>query len=176
MNETIFRLIRLWFSHWLPLFKYGLTYAYVFYFENKIYFYIILKELYAMGTIGWKPALVLSKLATEKTESEPHVFVMLNKDNDISSVKHVLFDVEKDEFYTLDALDFRGAYGYDYIVLSVEEYGVVISERQFYPKEYAAKFGLLTFEDGKLGMDEFEKDSLCRLFIIHSVSLAKYRN
>ena len=68
----------------------------------------------------------------------------------------VLFDVENDEFYTLDALDFRGAYGYDYTIVSVEEYGVVISERQFYPKECAAKYGLLTFEDGKLGMDEFE--------------------
>ena len=71
----------------------------------------------------------------------------------------VLFDVENDKFYTLDSLEFRGAYGYDYIILSVEEYGVVISERQFYPKEYAAQFGCLTFKDGELGMDEFDKQS-----------------
>ena len=71
----------------------------------------------------------------------------------------VMFDVQNDKFYTLDGWDFRGAYGYNYMILSVEEYGVVISERQFYPKENDAKFGLLTFEEGKLGMDEFVKES-----------------
>ena len=71
----------------------------------------------------------------------------------------VLFDVAEDKFYTLDGFDLRGAYGYDYRILSVEEYGVVISERQFYPEEHAAKFGLLTFADGKLGMDEFDPKS-----------------
>ena len=37
--------------------------------------------------------------------------------------------------------------------------GVVISESQFYPEEHEARFGLLTFEEGKLGMDEFDEDS-----------------
>ena len=56
MNETIFRLIRLWSSHWVPLFEYGLTYAHVLYFENKIYFYIILKELTLFLTMKiWNP-------------------------------------------------------------------------------------------------------------------------
>lgn len=71
----------------------------------------------------------------------------------------VMFDVAKDEFYSLDSWYFRDAYGYDYRILSVEEYGVVIFERQFYPEEHAAKFGLLTYENGKLGMDEFDKKS-----------------
>ena len=71
----------------------------------------------------------------------------------------VLFDVVNDSFYTLDSMEFRGAYGYNYRILSVEDYGVVISEKQFYPEEHDVKFGLLTFEEGKLGMDEFNEDS-----------------
>ena len=71
----------------------------------------------------------------------------------------VMFDVEKDKFYTLDGMNLRGAYGYDYRILSAEECGVIISERQFYPEEHAAKFGLLTFEEGRLGMEEFDKES-----------------
>lgn len=71
----------------------------------------------------------------------------------------VLYNVENDEFHTLDGWDYRGAYGYNYRILSVEKYGVVISESQFYPEEHEAKFGLLTFEEGKLGMDEFDEDS-----------------
>ena len=71
----------------------------------------------------------------------------------------VVYDVEKDKFHTLDGMNFRGAYGFNYRILSVEKYGVVISERQFYPEEYAPKFGLLTFEEDKLGMKEFDRES-----------------
>ena len=71
----------------------------------------------------------------------------------------VMYDVQKDKFYTLDGWDFRGAYGYNYRILSSEKYGIVISERQFYPEEHDVKFGLLTFENEKLGMDEFDEES-----------------
>lgn len=71
----------------------------------------------------------------------------------------VMYDVAHDKFYTLDGWDFRGAYGYDYRILSVEDYGIVISENQFYPEEHIPKYGLLTFDDGELGMAEFDKKS-----------------
>lgn len=71
----------------------------------------------------------------------------------------VVFDVVNDEFHTLDGWDFRGAYGYNYRIVSVEEYGVVISERQFYPEEHDAKLGILTFDEGKLEMEELDEES-----------------
>ena len=93
--------------------------------EKSIAAYIILKELCVTGTIGWKPALVISKLATEKTEPGPHVFVMLNKDNDISSVKHILFDVEN-----LAPVEDKNGIEYHFVglyALSDEEYDKLIS-------------------------------------------------
>lgn len=71
----------------------------------------------------------------------------------------VMLDAVNDKFYTLDGMEFRGAYGYDYRILSVEGYGIVISEKKFYPKEGIVKFGLLIFENGELGMAEFDRDS-----------------
>ena len=41
----------------------------------------------------------------------------------------------------------------------MEDYGVVILEKQFYPEEHIPKYGLLTYENGELGMNEFDQKS-----------------
>ena len=71
----------------------------------------------------------------------------------------VVYAAARDDYYTLDGLNFRGAYGYNYRILSVEDYGVVILEKQFYPEEHIPKYGLLKYENGELGMDEFDRKS-----------------
>ena len=62
--------------------------------EKSIAAYIILEKLYSMGTLSRKPALTLSHLKTETTNSGPHVFIMLNKENCKDLTKHLIFDVE----------------------------------------------------------------------------------
>ena len=110
----------------------------------------------SFGAFGVEDSIFISDVTGDGVE-DLCTFVAFGSGMPRSDI--VLFDVENDKFYTLDSLEFRGAYGYDYAILSVEEYGVVILEKQFYPKEYPTKYGRLIFKDGKLGMDEFDSES-----------------
>ena len=61
--------------------------------EKSIAAFIILKKLYETGKIDEKPILTLSQVTTEKIQSGPHAFVLLDKECD-NPTKHLLFDIE----------------------------------------------------------------------------------
>ncbi len=62
--------------------------------EKSIASFIVLKELNKMGIVKRKPYMVLSKLATENSDPEPHAFIMINLDEQNDATKYLLFDPE----------------------------------------------------------------------------------
>ena len=69
-----------------------------------------------------------------------------------------LYDAHNDKTYHLDCLSFRNEYGYDYGIIG-EEDGIFIVYEKDFRKELEPVFGVLTFENDKLGFETFEKDS-----------------
>lgn len=62
--------------------------------EKSIAAYIALKNLYDKNKISRKPSMILSTLSIENTSSEPHAFILIDKDDDKYPTKHILFDAE----------------------------------------------------------------------------------
>lgn len=62
--------------------------------EKSLAAYIILEKMYSDGKLGRKPSLMLSKLKTEQSKEEPHVFILIDKDDNDYPLKHLLYDIE----------------------------------------------------------------------------------
>lgn len=61
--------------------------------EKAVTAYIILNKLYREGKITRKPSLVLSSLSTEKLQSGPHAFIIIDGKGEYPT-KHMLYDPE----------------------------------------------------------------------------------
>ena len=70
-----------------------------------------------------------------------------------------VYDAYNDKMYVMDFYKMHEEYGYDYHILSVEDEGVIIMEKHYYPKEYYPMYGYLTLENDKAGIEFFEQGS-----------------
>lgn len=62
--------------------------------EKSIAAFIILDNLYKKGKLTRKPVMILSTLATEQTNNEPHAFIFMDREQDTYPTKHLLYDIE----------------------------------------------------------------------------------
>ena len=62
--------------------------------EKSIAANVLLEYLYRTGILTRKPTMILSKLKTENNPSEPHAFVLLDKEQDVYPTRHLLYDVQ----------------------------------------------------------------------------------
>lgn len=62
--------------------------------EKSVATYIILDNLYRKGKVDHRPSMILSNLRTRNTPSEPHAFILVDKEQDSYPTRHVLYDVQ----------------------------------------------------------------------------------
>ena len=101
--------------------------------EKSIAAYVVLERLFKAGKITRKPTLILSSLSTESCESEPHAFLLIDKESDDYPTKHILFDPQNPTDIKDISNDkesrFVGLYS-----LSDEEYESIVIGKKCTPK------------------------------------------